>query len=245
MKKFLTAISVLVVLGCSVCSCNNNKKPTSKNTSTGTVTENSVSEESSTEDSISEIETTPTTPTNAPNDAKLSEDVIKPLINYFKSYQDNDAELLLESTTPKFCLNWAKETDIYDDAVLSAKDSIETSVVLWKHTYGDNVTREFIEEVQNTTFTPEQIEWANMMLKYDYYGIDSDFEVAEGYEIVFRYTLKGDKDEKTDEQAACLINIKDEGWILLEQNAESLIDYKDVPPPEEIAKTTESETSAE
>ena len=96
MKKFLTAISVLVVLGCSVCSCNNNKKPTSKNTSTGTVTENSVSEESSTEDSISEIETTPTTPTNAPNDAKLSEDVIKPLINYFKSYQDNDAELLLE-----------------------------------------------------------------------------------------------------------------------------------------------------
>ena len=84
-----------------------------------------------------------------------------------------------------------------------------------------------------------------MMLRYDYYGIDSDFEVTEGYEIVFRYTLKGDKDEKTDEQAACLINIKDEGWILLEQNAESLIDYKDVPPPEEIVKTTESDTSAE
>lgn len=240
MKKLLTAISVLVILSCSICGCNNNKKPVSKNTNTGTVTENSVSE-----DSASENETTPTAPTNAPNDTKLSEDIIKPLMNYFKSYQDNDAELLLESITPKFCLDWAKETDIYDDAVLSAEDNIETSVVLWKHNYGDNVTREFVEEVQNTTFTPEQIEWADMMLRYDYYSIDADFEVTEGYEIVFKYTLKGDKDEKTEEQAACLINIKDEGWILLEQDAESLTDYKDVPPPEEVAKTTESETSPE
>lgn len=228
MKKLLTTISVLAMLTCSVCSCSNGESSSSENS-----------------DSVSSSEPEYTEPTNAPNNTRLSEEIIKPLKDYFISYQNNDADLLLEATNPKFCLDWAKETGVYDEAVSSAKDGIESSILIWKNNYGDNVVREFVEEVQNTTFTPEQLGYADMMLRYDYYGIGADFEVTEGYEVTFKYMFKGEKDEKVDEETACLINIKDEGWIMLEHDAETLTDYKDVPPPEEIAQKTESETSAE
>ena len=234
MKKLLTSIFVLAILACSVCSCSNSENSSSSDSDSVSDTENS--------------EETPEEPTNAPNDTKLSEEIIKPLKDYFISYQNIDADLYLEAVNPKFCLDWAKETGVYNEAVMSAKDSIESSILIWQNNYGDDVTREFIEEIQNTTLTPEQLGYAEMMFRYDYYGIDVDFEITEGYEVTFTYMLKGEKDEKVDEQAACLINIKDEGWILLEQDAASLTDYKDVPPPEEVAQqiqTTESETSVE
>lgn len=238
MKKLLTTVFVLAVLACSVSSCGSGENSSAENS------------DSSVSDEISYAETNE--PTNPPNDTGLPDEVIKPLLDYFKSYSDNDAELLLESTTPKFCLEWAKETDdIYNEAIESTKDTIASSIIIWQNNYGDDVVREFVEEVSNTTLTPEQLGYADMMMRYDYYGIISDdFEITEGYEVTFTYSLSGSKKQQTEQEKACLINIKNEGWLLLEQNAASLNDYKDVPPPEEVAKSTEEsettdETSAE
>ncbi|MCM1231389.1 MAG: hypothetical protein NC489_14810 [Ruminococcus flavefaciens] len=209
MKKLLAILSACVMISCTVCSCGE------KNTS---------------EADDPYMLTTGT--------SQLDESVISPITQYFKGFNEKEAETIIESYTPQVYLDEMKEKGVYENEVAVNNNDIEATYEMWEENYGENSSIEFVEEIYNAQLTQEYLDLAKKYFELAYYDLDSEIDIESGYEISYKYRITGDSSSNENTETACLVHIKDDGWKLIFCSSEVLMSYRSI---SDVADTTEAE----
>lgn len=207
MKKIIASLAA-VALMCSLTSCGENK-----DSSSGTET--------------SQI------PTGALNEAPVADEVVQPFIDYFDGFNENDPDKVILSITPLAFVDALKDADNYGVLTEQIQNDITSTMEYWEETYGENTIASYVEEVSSRTLTKEQLYLAELCYKYTYFDVQPKFSIDEGYEVVFKYRIEGSKDSTEDEETACFVKVKDDGWKMIATTAGMLNQYKDVGDPYE------------
>lgn len=206
MKKIITALTALALV-CSFTSCGDNNDDTSSNSE------------------ITQI------PTGALNEAPVSGEVVQPFIDYFDGFNENDTDKVILSITPQAFVDALKAADKYAILTEQTQNDISSTMTYWSETYGDDTKASYVEEVSSRPLTEEQIYLAELCYKYTYYDVQPEFEIEEGFEVVFKYRIEGSKDHTEDEETACFVKVKDDGWKMLATSAGILNQYNGVSDP--------------
>ncbi len=171
-----------------------------------------------------------TIPTNAVSSEPVPEEVIEPIISYFKGFTENDAALAFRATTPDAYIESLKETDNYQPSLDDLSAEIEAKYHKWTEDYGENVTAAYDGQVSSTALTENQLDLAELCIEYYYYGIEPEIDVTEGYEVTFSYTIKGDTSSASGEETACFVKIADQ-WVMITSPVSALNSYDVVRDP--------------
>lgn len=223
MKKLLTSLTACTMILFSLCSC-------SKETE---------SESSSISESTS---TTAETTTMQKNDAKLDDEIIQPIINYFEGFNTKNPELISKSFTPQIYIDAMKENNSYEDYINSLENDIENTYNdLWIPKCGENTKLLFGEEISNSTMSEESLRNAEKYFDYTYYDLNGEVEIEEGYELTYNYTMSGDDDSIETTEVTCIVKIKNEGWMPIFCPVSTLDYYKDAPDIGEDETTSNAE----
>lgn len=201
MKKLLSIISVCAVLSCTLCSCTKN--------------DNLLDDDSPLMLTI--------------NTEELDKSIIQPVYDYFDGFNNNNAELVLSSFTPEAYINQMKENDTYENEISITESNIDATHEMWTESHGANPKIEFKEEINNTTLSKEYLDFAKKYFELTYYDLNTDFEIEEGYEYSFKYTVTGDDSSEEGKETACIVKIKDDDWKLIFCSSEMLLSYLGVP----------------
>lgn len=209
MKKIIAAIAAFALV-CSFTSCGDNENKNSNSSSESEVTQ---------------------VPTGALNEAPVADEVIQPFVDYFDGFNDDDADKVILSITPQAFVDALKDADKYSTLIEQTEGDISATMEYWDETYGDNTKASYVEEISSRPLTKEQIRLAELCYKYTYYDVQPEFEIEEGYEVVFKYRIEGSNDFTEDEETACFVKVKDDGWKMIATSAGTLNQYKDVSDP--------------
>ncbi len=196
MKKILTILSVCAVLSCTLCSCSKDKNSSEDNPLMLTV-----------------------------NTEELDKSIIQPVYDYFDGFNNNNPEPVISSFTPEVIISQMKENGTYENEISTTNNNIDTTHELWTENYGANPKIEFKEEISNTTLSKEYLDLAKKYFEMTYYDLNTDFEIEEGYEYSFKYTVTGDKNSEENNETACIVKIKDDGWKLIFCSSTMLLSY--------------------
>lgn len=196
MKKLLTILSVCAVLSCTLCSCSKDENSSEDNPLMLTV-----------------------------NTEELDKSIIQPVYDYFDGFNNNNPEPVISSFTPEVIINQMKENGTYENEISTTNDNIDTTHEIWTENYGANPKIEFKEEISNTTLTKEYLDLAKKYFEMTYYDLNTDFEIEEGYEYSFKYVVTGDNNSEENQETACIVKIKDDGWKLIFCSSTMLLSY--------------------
>ena len=67
---------------------------------------------------------------------------------------------------------------------------------------------------------------AELCYKYGYYDINAEAEVAEGFEVKFRYSISGSESSVENELTNCFVRIDNDGWKMLSITAADLEQFR-------------------
>lgn len=216
MKKLLAIISVCAVLSCTLCSCSNGDNSSEDNPYMLTV-----------------------------NTEELDKSISHPSFDYFDGFNNNNAELVISSYTPESIINQMKKNGTYEDEVATTNNSIDATHKMWTESHGENPIIEFKEEISNTRLTKEYLDLAKKYFEMTYHDLDTDFEIEDGYEYSFKYTVTGADSSEEGTETACIVKIKDDDWKLIFCSSAVLLSYMGIS-NESSAETSEnSETAME
>lgn len=169
--------------------------------------------------------------TKAPNDSRVAAEVVQPFVDYFDGFNESDPDKVISSITPQVFIDSLKESGKYEELAAQTEGDINATIDYWTETYGKNPKASYVEEVSNKSLTEQQLGFAELCYKYTYYDIKADFEIEEGYEVIFKYKTEGDSDSVEAQETACFVKVKDDGWKMLAVTAGALNQYKDAEDP--------------
>lgn len=165
-------------------------------------------------------------------DASAPSEAVQPFNDYFNGFLTNDGEKVILSTMPQTFIDEMKKTDKYDDFLAQTQDSlIPVTINAWSEKYGDNITVTFLEQVSSTQLSADTLDLAELCYKYTYYDVNADVEITEGYEVTYRYEIKGSASTTEGEETACFVRVKDDSWKMISTKAETLEQYRDAEDP--------------
>lgn len=216
MKKLLSIISVFVILSCTLCSC--------------------AKDDNSSEDNPLMLTV---------NTEELDKSIIQPVFDYFDGFNNNNAELVMSSFTPQSCMNQMKEDGTYEDEIATTNNNIDATHEMWTENHGANPKIEFKEEINNTTLSKEYLDFAKKYFEMTYYDLNTDFEIEEGYEYSFKYTVTGDDNSEEGNETACIVRIKDDGWKLIFCSSAILLSYMGMSDESSTESSENSEIATE
>lgn len=165
--------------------------------------------------------------TSSVSDTELLDEAVQPFKDYFSGFLAKDGEKVLFSTTPQTYIDEMKATGKYEELLSQTVDSlIPVTLGSWEEQYGDNVSVEFIEITDSSRLSAEQLDLAELCYKYGYYDINAEAEVAEGFEVKFRYSISGSESSVENELTNCFVRIDNDGWKMLSITAADLEQFR-------------------
>lgn len=177
--------------------------------------------------------------TSSVSDTELLDEAVQPFKDYFSGFLTNDGDKMLFSTTPQTFIDEMKSTGKYEEILSQTVDSlIPVTLGSWEEQYGDNVSVEFLEITDSTRLSEDQLDLAELCYKYGYYDINAEVEVAEGFEVKFRYSISGSESSVENELTNCFVRIENDGWKMISITAADLEQFRG-------ADTMESEETPE
>ena len=160
------------------------------------------------------------------SDTELLDEAVQPFKDYFSGFLAKDGEKVLFSTTPQTYIDEMKATGKYEELLSQTVDSlIPVTLGSWEEQYGDNVSVEFIEITDSSRLSAEQLDLAELCYKYGY-DINAEAEVAEGFEVKFRYSISGSESSVENELTNCFVRIDNDGWKMLSITAADLEQFR-------------------
>lgn len=161
------------------------------------------------------------------SDTELLDEAVQPFKDYFSGFLTNDGEKMLFSTTPQAYIDSMKATGKYEELLSQNVDTIiPLTLSGWEEKYGDNISVEFLDITDSTPLSAEQLDLAELCYKYGYYDVDADVEIAEGFEIKFRYSIGGSEGFEENELTNCFVRIDNDGWKMISISAADLEQFR-------------------
>ncbi len=165
--------------------------------------------------------------TSSVSDTELLDEAVQPFKDYFSGFLTNDGDKMLFSTTPQTFIDEMKSTGKYEEILSQTVDSlIPVTLGSWEEQYGDNVSVEFLEITDSTRLSADQLDLAELCFKYTYFDVNADVEIAEGYEVTYRYEIKGSSESQEGNETACFVRVENDSWKMISVTAETLEQYR-------------------
>lgn len=169
----------------------------------------------------------------------VTAEVTQPFIDYFDGMINNDADKMLLSITPVSFIEEMKLTDKYENLLSETRDVLIPSVMeTWTEQYGADPVVSLFEEISNTPFTDEQLDFAELCYKYNYFDVKKDLEITDGFEITYKYKIQGADSSTEGEDTACFVRVENDGWKMISVPAEALEEFRGAEDPYKSESTT-------
>lgn len=169
----------------------------------------------------------------------VTAEVTQPFFDYFDGMINNDPDKMLLSITPVSFIEEMKLTDKYDKLLSETRDILIPSVIeTWTEQYGADPVVSLFEEVSNTPFTDEQLDFAELCYKYNYFDVKKDLEITDGFEITYKYKIQGADSSTEGEDTACFVRVENDGWKMISVPAEALEEFRGAEDPYQAESTT-------
>ncbi len=169
----------------------------------------------------------------------VTNEVMQPFTDYFDGMINNDADKMLLATTPAVFIEEMMQSGKYETLLSETRDVLIPAVMeTWTEKYGTDPSAELLDVVSNTPFTDEQLDFAELCYKYNYFDVKKDLEITDGFEVTYKYKIQGADSSTEGEDTACFVRVENDGWKMISVPAEALEEYRGAEDPYQAESTT-------
>lgn len=156
----------------------------------------------------------------------VTAEVVQPCVDYFDGLCNNNADKLISATIPLSYVNCFREKGTYDTIFSEMKDFIIASTIQGlTETYGENPQITYTGEISNTPLSAEQLDWAELCYKTNYYDVETELNLTHGFEVNYSYKIQGAEKSEESQEIACFVKAEDDSWKMLSLTADNLAQY--------------------